>query len=79
VGYFVGLGLGLADGGTNDNISGGCSCSTGGAGTFFTLCLALLALALWIHPIRKNNHFSVTATACFPTFSLTVDPFMDYI
>jgi hypothetical protein len=35
-----------ADGGTNDNISGGCGCATDGARTFFPLCLALLVLAL---------------------------------
>ncbi len=33
------------DGGTNENISGGCGCASGGSGKFFPLCLALLAMA----------------------------------
>ena len=33
------------DGGTDNDIKGGCGCASGGAGTFFPVCLALLALA----------------------------------
>ncbi|MBW1809037.1 MAG: hypothetical protein JRJ87_12655 [Deltaproteobacteria bacterium] len=35
----------IRKGGTEDNISGGCGCASGGAGTFFPVGLALLGLA----------------------------------